>query len=273
MRLCFPHDVPRIGVTQTFRRSVAAPGAVALASLAFAVVWLTRVAASGDGVFVWLPAVAALIVAGFSFGMFSAALRPTNWLLKTGPDGLYLKFRSYLNYHFPDTTPYIAFIRFAEIAHVRAVTQRQRLPARNGDTTPGIIRFLDIRLNHGQTAEFQRALAEERRHFIAKWGGRIRTRHRDYPVAVPEPGLVRIAWNVPPRAERAAAELAPWTTVRPPEELEERNWETMTSEARESLIVELAMRGDVMTATHLARMHYDIGLAEAKRIVEAMADQ
>lgn len=273
MRLCFPHDLPRIGITRTYRQSVAAPGVVALAFAAFGLGWFARVALPGDGILLWLPAVAAFLVAGFAFGMFAASLRPTNWLLKVGPDGLYLKFRSYLNYHFPDSTPSIVFIPFSEIAYVRAVTQRQRLPARNGDTAPGAIHYLDIRLDHRQAAGLEHALAEERRLAAFKWGGRIRMRHRDYPLTVPEPGLVRVEWKVPPRAEKAVAQLGSWVSVRPPAELEERDWETMTPDAREGLIAEFAVRGDLMTAAHLARLHYGVGSAEAKRIVETLAEQ
>jgi len=34
-------------------------------------------------------------------GLITARFRPTNWLVRATDDGLYIKFRSYLNYRFP----------------------------------------------------------------------------------------------------------------------------------------------------------------------------
>lgn len=53
------------------------------------------------------PIIAYAIAAGFSLfaclalGGLRATLRSTNWILRYHPDGVCIKFRSYLNSHFP----------------------------------------------------------------------------------------------------------------------------------------------------------------------------
>ncbi|MSR06761.1 MAG: hypothetical protein EXR93_06835 [Gemmatimonadetes bacterium] len=71
----------------------------------------------------WLPPV---IAGMFLLGLLlfretiTARFQPTNWLVRADNEGLLVKFRSYLNRHFPDDTPSVISIPYAFLApHVR----------------------------------------------------------------------------------------------------------------------------------------------------------
>src|SRR5262249_20988645 len=48
----------------------------------------------------------------------AARFRATNWLVRLNGQGVWIKFRSYLNYKLPDTDPTIVFIGYSEIRSV-----------------------------------------------------------------------------------------------------------------------------------------------------------
>src|SRR6185503_4693825 len=61
-------------------------------------------------------------------GLVTARFRPTNWLVRATDDGLYIKFRSYLNYRFPTDQLTVVFIPYHAIKSARVVRERRELP-------------------------------------------------------------------------------------------------------------------------------------------------
>ncbi len=66
--------------------------------------------------------------------MCRAERRPTNWLLAAAPDGVYAKFRSYLNWGIVGVDPTVVFVPWSEVAAVR-VELGQRLSL---ELAPGV---------------------------------------------------------------------------------------------------------------------------------------
>src|SRR5580698_10206052 len=74
--------------------------------------------------------------AGYIFGPFlmlfllltlkfvTARFHPSNWLVRMNGSGIYVQFRSYLNYRLPSDNPSLAFLAFGEIASARLVKER-----------------------------------------------------------------------------------------------------------------------------------------------------
>ena len=49
----------------------------------------------------------------------SARFRPSNWLVRMNDTGLFIQFRSYLNYHLPTNDLTIVFVGYTELRLAR----------------------------------------------------------------------------------------------------------------------------------------------------------
>src|SRR5947208_8295896 len=56
-----------------------------------------------------------------------ARFQPSNWLARMSDEGVFVQFRSYLNYHFPREDLTVVFIPYSEIRSVRLVRQRRAI--------------------------------------------------------------------------------------------------------------------------------------------------
>src|SRR5690349_2394258 len=58
----------------------------------------------------------------------TARFRFSNWLVRMNDSGVYVQFRSYLNYHLPAEDITVVFIPFGEIRSARLVKERLTVP-------------------------------------------------------------------------------------------------------------------------------------------------
>ena len=56
----------------------------------------------------------------------TARFHPSNWLARTNQTGIYVQYRSYLNYRLPADDPSVVFISYGEIASARRVRERSK---------------------------------------------------------------------------------------------------------------------------------------------------
>jgi hypothetical protein len=147
----------------------------------------------------------------------TARFRPSNWLVRLTANGLYIKFRSYLNYH-PEEDLTVAFISYSEIGSARLVREKTKVPDMDGGTSVQYTRWVELELI-GDFAPLATALAAElarpapRQH---QWYGNTSTLYRHYPVRITSPPSVRMQWSVVPGAATFLEELRPYTTVATP---------------------------------------------------------
>src|SRR5207237_10676223 len=59
----------------------------------------------------------------------TARFRPTNWLVRANENGVYVHFRSYLNYHFSHEDRTVASVAHREIRGVRGCRELRNTPA------------------------------------------------------------------------------------------------------------------------------------------------
>jgi len=64
-----------------------------------------------------------------------ARLRPSNWLAQIASDGVFIQFRSYLNYQLPADDLTVVFISFSDIRATRLVRERVTIPDEDGTAT------------------------------------------------------------------------------------------------------------------------------------------
>ena len=117
--------------------------------------------------------------------------------------GIYLQYRSYLNYHLPADDPTVVFPSFGEIASARFVKERVATPdpAKPSATQTQHLRYVDLQLS-GDIATLTDALQVERAEHAPsqkRWYGTSSTLCQDYPVSLTAPMLLRIRWDVVPR--------------------------------------------------------------------------
>src|SRR5579872_5545336 len=81
--------------------------------------------------------------------MVTARFHPSNWLVRMNEVGIYLQYRSYLNYQLPVDDPSVAFLSFGEIASARLVKERVETPdlAKPGRKQIQYLRYVEMELS------------------------------------------------------------------------------------------------------------------------------
>jgi hypothetical protein len=277
MQLLRLADVPIDRRAHEFRysRFRAGTGAIMLAAAALALI------AFGHLNNTWIPYYIAgvIIVTLLIFhNLVTARFRPTHWLVRMTDDGLFIKFRSYLNYRFSDQDPTVVFIPYSEISSAKLVKERQAIPDRDGGnpraTTIRTRRFIELELA-GNSEPLADALAGESKRVFAKpadGGANVSTRYQHLPVRLAMPNLLRIEWGVVPNAQTILGALTRHTLVDHATPVSKNfvNFDGLSREEQESRLLELAQSGDMIGAVTMARTLYAYDLATAKHFVESL---
>ncbi|HEX2932210.1 MAG TPA: hypothetical protein VHV54_20960 [Candidatus Binatia bacterium] len=275
MQLLRVADVPITGQDRVYRYSRAR------ALSAFLIFCVLAVASLAFGWFksMWLAYY--ITAAGFLFllifqKLITARFRPTNWLVRMTDHGLYIKFRSYLNHHFPEQDPTVLFLPYSELCSARLVKERQEVPdlgdGRNSPMTK-TRRLLVLELAREST-ELAAVLDNERKRVFSKMnqGGGAKSRYHHLPVRLASPNLLTIEWGVVPSVQSILDALTRHTLVRRGEEVAKDfvNLDGLSREKQEERLLELAESGDMMGAVAMARQLYSYDLATAKTFVESL---
>jgi hypothetical protein len=152
--------------------------------------------------------------------MVTARFHPSNWLVRMNETGIYVQYRSYLNYQLPTDDPSVVFVSLGEIASARLVKERVATPdpAKPGGTQTQYLRYVELELS-GETAPLAKALQAERAEqapLEKRWYGTSSTLYRDYPLTMTAPTFLRIRWDVVPGAHKFLNALRPYTVIADP---------------------------------------------------------
>lgn len=268
MKLVYPHDVPRLGVVRTFRHSRLAPIVTFLVVAGGTGWWIAATVLNEDAEWVrWLPAALGFLMCFVILIYVRKAMKATNWLMKVTEDGLFVKFRSYLNDGLPEDGPTIVHIPYAEVERVQPGRRKLTLPDRDGRITSSLLRFIDIHLRHDATGELATALKVERGMRPVRNGA---AKHHDYPLRVYAPNQLRLEWKVRPGLQTALETLQRFVAVEFNESKSDLDWAKLDPPAKEAMIIELAELGERMRARHLAEELHGLDKAEAKAYVDEL---
>lgn len=209
--------------------------------------------------------------------MVTARFHPSNWLVRMNETGIYVQYRSYLNYALPPDDPSVVFLDFGEIASARLIKERVETPdpARNGATQVQYLRHIELELS-GNTASLAEALQNERAEAAPmkkRWyGGSSSTLYRDYPATMTGPTSVRIHWNVVPRTRKFLDLLRPYTVIADPVSLKQdfTHLKSLNREEQQKQLGELAACGQQINAVYAAQKLYGGSLADATRMVDSL---
>jgi len=205
-----------------------------------------------------------------------ARFHPGNWLVRMTDNGLFVKFRSYLNDHFDAQDFVVLFLPFSELRSARMVKERQEVPDQStrSSTTTITKRILELELA-GKTVELAIALGAERERVFGKMprtNGRMSTRYQHFPVHLASPTLMRVEWGVVPKLQTLLDALTRHTLV-PASGEEKKDYthlESLDRKEQEARLLELAESGDMIGAIAIARKLYSYDLTTAKQFVESL---
>jgi hypothetical protein len=204
-----------------------------------------------------------------------ARFRPSNWLLCLNDDGMFIKFRSYLNDRFPEYDLTVVFLPFAEIRSAKFVREKRELEdlSEPNGTTIKIRKYVELEVS-SDCRQLTEELAKERER-VFKGKAISSARYGDFPVRVVAPDRVQIDWTVVPRVRTLLDALTRHTLVRPAEASAKDfvNLETLSREQQEARLLELAESGDKIGAIAMARRLYSYDLTAAKQFVEKLLDK
>jgi hypothetical protein len=211
--------------------------------------------------------------------MITARFHPANWLARLTDEGMFIKFRSYLNNHFPDNEPTVVYIPHFEIRSARQVIEKQSVSDRDPNNRRSSVTkaktFVELELA-GDTKQLAEALQRERHYAI---GGsrmlKIVTRYQHLPVRLPTAEKLQIEWAVTPNAQALLNALTRHTFVRSTEETSKDfvNLDKLSRDEQEARLLELAETGDKIGAIAMARRLYAFDLTQAKQFVEGLVSK
>jgi hypothetical protein len=267
-------EVPATPGGATFRYSRATAGIVAALMLAGGG-GLLAVGRLYDNPFAYYISVLLFVFLWIYQTLVLARFRETNWLVRIVDDGLYIKFRSYLNHHFPADDRTVVYVPYRAMRTARHVRETQEVPDTDGRGTITRRRtVVEIELKE-IALQVEQALADERRASPPKeqrWYGSTAGKYRHHPVRLSTPQTLAIEWGVRPGVAHFLSAMAVHTPVESAEV--RRDYTVLGSLERneqESRLLELAENGQLLDAVRLARLIYGYDLSEAKRFVDGLA--
>ncbi|MHC5212641.1 MAG: hypothetical protein ACYTG2_18155 [Planctomycetota bacterium] len=203
----------------------------------------------------------------------AASLRRSNWLMRYGPEGVLIKFRSYQNCHLPERHPTVVFLSASEIARVVMRTRATGVAFESADERGRNV-FLDVHLARGDATQLAEAIARDQRtEPPSRLGLRWRSRHM--PVWVPERGVIRLAWRdassrMRPSPERALATLGATLPVER-EQPQDSAWRELHRAELDGQLLRMCERGDMLGALSIARSRYDLSQRDARAFIDRLA--
>ena len=278
MQLIRMAEAPAAGRNRVFRYSgsralIGMAVLVALAVGALLLAWTTA-----NWLAYYVAAVATIFPLIFR-RLVTARFRSSNWLVRLTDHGLFLKFRSYLNFHFPDQDLSVVFISHSEIRSARFILQKQEVPDRDDGgrptTTAKTQKWVELELASDSKKLADALTGERARAVDGKNLGRISSRYNHLPVRLAAPDRLQIEWGVVPNAQTFLDALTRHTLVRPTETTSQDfvNLEELGREEQESRLLALTASGDKIAAITMARRLYAYDLTQAKEFIEGLANK
>lgn len=270
-------QTPSGAVAYRHRVWTAALGLAVMGGLSLALLYIAwrggwRFNNRGDGIppFIgWFAGgVLLLFTRAMPYVFLKKRLKPSNWLVLRGADGLFVKYRSYLNAHFPEEDEQIVFLPYAAIGAARLHRRSWLTPSSQGKTRWDRATFVELRLNdqaHIDALAAKLAVERGRKGPRRKtwYGSSTAGRYGDYPVQIAADGSLAIAWRASPGAAQFLADIAGKIVVADAARTD-YDWRDATTPETETAATTLGRMGDSFAVIRLLRRKYGVSLADAK---------
>ena len=198
-----------------------------------------------------------------------AKFRPTNWVMRVEPEGLWINLLSFRQQPAADAATVVR-VNYDEIDHAHRHIDTWTTPTEESSLASchWKLESLDLHLASDDTRDLARALARER---AASKGG-------SPSVTAPAPGVLRIAWrgaglnhDVVPALGRVLAEMSRRVTVTDTTRTDRPYWLKLSDAELEEQIEYLVRWGETLRAAQLLRRRRGCSDAEAHEFVTDLA--
>lgn len=252
-------------------------------------------------------------IACLGWSRIKAGKLPSNWLLRSSPNRVLIKFRSFQNYNYPDSDPVVLEFFWSEIDWLRMTKETSHKPGSDGDVTE-YFTYLDMKLNVSdeELDMIKQGLAKERslpplrskvgelkselfrarkdkrpKHEIEEIKNRLRyektikqsnkkssAKYHDYPVRLVDSNILRVRWNsIKPNIKKTLMYLSAFSTVETENKIETDTTGKRSGVAFDDMILDRISKGDKLDAIRLVREHYNYSTTEAKLFVDELMTQ
>ncbi len=213
------------------------------------------------------------------FTTFLAALKPSNWVLRAAPDGLYVKLRAFTDHRRPEDDTIVAFIPRREVRWLRTHDQLARAVERGSrfvhreDDALSAQPYLEIDLDGGDLAELKTRLQRER----GLWGSTsvtaVRQKSKGAAVSTRPEDVIRNDWKTKgtrlrPKLSEAMAHLGRAYPLAPDLESEQLQAKDLERGAQERRLLDMVLQGNTIDAVIVAKDLYGFTTTEAKPFVD-----
>jgi hypothetical protein len=210
--------------------------------------------------------------------LLTARFKPSNWLIRCDPHGLYVKYRSYLNDSRNPEDATVVYLPFAEIRSAQFVRQIHHVTSLAGGAARSVqSRWVLELVLSANTSELQEALRREAGETCRTGGGSKdagRSRFAHYPVELASPEQLDVEWAVVPNRAALLGLLNGRVQIAPTieERDDEVNLRTQTRAEQETRLLDLVSSGRTVAAVRLARALYGYGLTEANAFIRQLQE-
>jgi hypothetical protein len=214
------------------------------------------------------------LFAAFAITALKRSLAPTNWLLRLAANGIYLRYRSYLNGDYPGEAV-AAFIPVSAIGRIRPAIEKSTRIGSKGSKYNATNRRLEIIVRDADLAPFKSQIERERTRRIAtKLGSKGVFRH--YPVRIRNADTIEIDWrdtqsSVKPGLKAAVAILGRRFATLPETKTARTDPDHAGRQEQEAQIIALVERGETIQAIKLTKRLYGLSTTEARIFVDELA--
>lgn len=196
-----------------------------------------------------------------------AKFRSTNWVLRTHPEGLWINLLSFRKRPAAKAAT-VAQVSYEEIDHAHRHIDTWTTPTTQSGSMHWKLVSLDLHLVADDARDLALALAAER----------AADRGTSPSVAVPAPGVIRIAWrghglghDVVPALDRVLAEMSPRVMVTDTTRTDRPDWRRLSDAELDELIELLVRWGDQGGAIQLLMRRRGYSATEAHAFVGELA--
>ncbi len=220
------------------------------------------------------------LVGGFLFlSSALAAFKPTNWILRAGPTGLYIKLRSYMDHRLPRSDAVILHLprRAVRRLHSHEEQARHLNPSRDDasadDDTLTRQHYLEIEAYDDVLAEVEQRLETERSLYGPTAIKGMTSKAKGSAISVRHGSILRVDWKtkrsrLTPNIQDAMAYLSKDYVVGQGQQSSQAPIRTLSQDGREARLLDLVEQGNVTDAIILARDIYGFNLTEAKAFLD-----
>lgn len=220
------------------------------------------------------------LLGGFLFlSSAVAAFKPTNWVLRAGPAGLYIKLRSYTDYRLPKSDPIVLHIprRAVRRLHSHEEQARHINPSRDDasadDDTLTRQHYLEIEAYGDALADVGQRLETERSLYGPTVIKGMTSKAKGSAISLRDGSILRVDWKtkrsrLTPNLREAIAYLSKGYVVGQGQQSAQAPIRTLSQDGQEARLLDLVEQGNVTDAVILARDIYGFNLTEAKAFLD-----